>query len=163
MSSVTGYSRMQIRLHWAVVALILIQFLLAEGIASAFHEFVETGEKSFSIFVGAHVLIGFAILILAFWRIVLRMMHGVPDPDPSHSKAQVMVARVMYGLFYLLMVLLPVSGMIAWSQGSEIAAGIHLALRGLMVLLILLHIAAALAGQFIKKDGTMDRMMKPVD
>ncbi|TCP21001.1 cytochrome b [Rhodovulum adriaticum] len=161
--SVTGYSRMQIRLHWAVVVLVALQFLFSGGIASAFGDFLETGEKAFSIFVAGHVVVGLAILILAVWRIVLRMLHGVPAPDASHSPAQIMVARVMYGLFYLLMVLLPVSGMVAWSQGSEIAGNVHSVLRAVMLLLIVLHIAAALAGQYIKKDGTMTRMMKPVD
>lgn len=161
--SVTGYSRMQIRLHWAVVVLVALQFLFGEGIAKAFETFLDTGEKAFTIFVAGHVLVGITVLILAIWRIVLRMLHGVPAPDPSHSAAQVMAARVMYGLFYLLMVLLPVSGMVAWSQGSDLAGDIHAVLRVVLLVLIVAHIAAALAGQFIKKDGTMTRMVKPVD
>jgi len=161
--SVSGYSRTQIRLHWAVFGLVVLQFAFSGGIAGAFHEYMETGEKAFSVFVAGHILIGLAVLILAVWRIVLRMLHGVPDPDPSHSKGQVMAARVMYGLFYLLMILLPLSGMIAWSQGSGIAAGIHSAFRALLLLLILAHIAVALMGQFVKKDGTLDRMMTPAE
>ncbi|TCP60266.1 cytochrome b561 [Rhodovulum bhavnagarense] len=161
--SVTGYSRMQIRLHWAVFALVALQFLLAGGMSSAFDKFMETGEKSFSILVALHILPGVLVLILAVWRIVLRMLRGVPAPDPSHSPAQVMVARVMYGLFYVLLVLLPVSGMVAWSQGSGMAGNVHSALRVVLMILIVLHVAAALAGQYIKKDGTLARMMKSAD
>lgn len=160
---VSGYSRMQIRLHWAVFVLVVVQFLFGEGMEHAFGDYMETGTKAFTVGVGLHIVVGLSILILAVWRIVLRMMHGVPAPDASHPPAQVMVARITYGLFYLLMVLLPVSGMIAWSQGSEMAGNIHGALRGAMIMLILVHVAAALLGQFVKKDGTLTRMMKPVD
>jgi cytochrome b561 len=161
--SVTGYSRMQIRLHWAVVVLVAIQFLFHDGMSHAFRDFVETGTKTFSIGVGVHIASGALILVLAFWRLGLRLLHGVPDPDPSHSKAQLMLARVIYGLFYLLMVLLPVTGFLAFSQGSEAAGQVHSALKTLMFVLILLHIAAALVGQYVKKDGTLTRMMTPAD
>lgn len=161
--SVSGYSRMQIRLHWAVVVLLAVQFLLGGGMESAFGRFLETGEKSLGFFVAIHIGAGVLVLIFAFWRIALRMLHGVPAHDPSHSPAQVMVARVTYGLFYLLMVLLPVSGMIAWSQGSALAGNVHAVLRVLMMVLIIVHVLAALAGQLIKKDGTLVRMMKPVE
>lgn len=161
--AVTGYSRTQIRLHWIVFVLVVVQFLLAGGIASEFRSFAETGEKSFTVLVGVHVLIGVAVLGLAMWRIALRMLHGVPDPHPSHSAAQVTVARVMHGLFYLLMVLLPVTGAVAWSQGSAGAGTAHSVLRLALFLLIVLHVAAALAGQYVRKDGTLTRMMRPVD
>jgi cytochrome b561 len=161
--SVASYSRMQIRLHWAVVGLVAIQFLFGEGMAHAFDAFVETGQRAVTLGAGLHILSGLLILVLAFWRLGLRFLHGVPDPDPSHSKAQVMLARVIFGLFYILMVLLPVSGFIAFSQGSEVAADLHSVLRVVMLLLIVLHVAAALAGQFVKKDGSLMRIMKPSD
>ncbi|TCP41309.1 cytochrome b [Rhodovulum marinum] len=161
--SVSGYSRMQIRLHWAVFVLVAVQFLFGDGMARAFDQLIETRAQTFTPGVILHIGSGLLILVLAFWRIGLRMLHGVPAPDPSHSAAQVMVARVIYGLFYLLMVLLPVSGMVAWSQGSALAGNVHSVLRVAMLVLIVVHVAAALVGQFVKKDGTMTRMVKPVD
>ncbi|SIO44782.1 cytochrome b561 [Rhodovulum sp. ES.010] len=161
--SVSGYSRLQIRLHWAVVVLVAIQFLFNGGMSQAFGEFLETGSKALGASVAIHIGSGLLILVLAFWRIGLRVVHGVPAPDPSHSPAQVKAARAMYGLFYLLMVLLPVSGMVAWSQGSALAGNVHSVLRVVLFLLIVAHVAAALAGQILKKDGTMTRMVKPVD
>lgn len=161
--SVSGYSRMQIRLHWAVVALVAVQFLFHDGMSTAFGELLETRTQNFTLGVTVHIASGLLILLLAFWRIGLRMLHGVPVPDPSHSPVQGMVARVIHGLFYLLMVLLPVSGAVAWSQGSALAGNVHSVLRLALLGLIVVHVAAALVGQFVKKDGTMTRMVKPVD
>lgn len=161
--SVSGYSRMQIRLHWAVVGLVAVQFLFHDGMSHAFRDLLDTGTQTFTLGVVVHIVTGLLILILAFWRIGLRMLHGVPAPDPSHSPAQVMVARVTYGLFYLLMVLLPVSGMVAWSQGLALAGNVHSVLRVALFLLIVVHVAAALVGQFVRKDGTMTKMVRPVD
>ncbi|MCE8419359.1 cytochrome b/b6 domain-containing protein [Rhodovulum sulfidophilum] len=159
--SVTGYSRMQIRLHWVVFGLVVVQFLFAGGIGQAFGHYIETGEKGVTLLVALHILLGLAILVLAFWRLGLRFLHGVPAPDPSHTPAQVMLARVIHGALYLLMVALPASGMLAWSLGSELAAGVHAAFRVILVLLLLLHVAAALMGQYIRKDGTLTRMLRP--
>ncbi|TDX27937.1 cytochrome b561 [Rhodovulum visakhapatnamense] len=158
--SVKGYSSMQIRLHWAVFGLVVVQFLFGNGMGHAFGQYMDTGEKGFSLLVGLHILIGLSILVLAFWRLGLRFLHGVPAPDPAHSPAQVLLARVIHGGLYVLMVALPVSGMLAWSLGSGLAAGLHAGFRVILVLLILLHVAAALMGQYIKKDGTLTRMLK---
>ncbi|WP_170290371.1 cytochrome b [Rhodovulum strictum] len=154
---------MQIRLHWAVAGLVVVQFLFAEGMSHAFGRMLETGTQTFTLGVTLHIALGLVIMVLAFWRIGLRMLHGVPAPDPGHSAAQVMAARVTHGLFYLLMVLLPVSGMVAWSQGAAWAGGVHSALRAALLLLIVLHVGVALIGQFVRKDGTMTRMVKPFD
>ncbi|WP_165905266.1 cytochrome b [Rhodovulum euryhalinum] len=154
---------MQIRLHWAVVGLVAVQFLFHDGMVHAFRELIDTQVQNFSAGVIVHIAAGLVILVLTFWRIGLKMLHGGPVPDASHSPAQVMVARVTYGLFYLLLVLLPVSGMVAWSQGSGLAGNVHGALRVVLFLLIVVHVAAALMGQFVRKDGTMTRMVKPID
>jgi len=161
--SASGYSRMQIRLHWAVVGLVAVQFLFNGGMSRAFGDLLETGVQNFTLGVTVHIVAGLAILLLAFWRIGLRFLHGVPAPAPGHSPAQVMVARVTYGLFYLLMLLLPISGMVAWSQGAAWAGGVHSVLPVVLFVLIVLHVVAALVAHFVRKDGTMARMVKPVD
>ncbi|MEX5730021.1 cytochrome b561 [Rhodovulum iodosum] len=161
--AVNGYSRMQIRLHWAVVALVALQFVFNYGIGSAFREGLEAGSTSLTPLAGFHIVTGLAIAVLVVWRIVLRLTRGVPAPDPSHSEMQVKVARAMYGLFYALLILLPISGMIAWSQTSAAFGTVHEVLKTVMLLLIVLHVLAALAGQFVKKDGTMTKMVTPAD
>jgi cytochrome b561 len=82
--SVSGYSRMQIRLHWAVVVLVAVQFLFHDGMSHAFRDLLETRTQTFTPGVIVHIASGLLILLFVFWRIGLRMLHGVPAPDPSH-------------------------------------------------------------------------------
>jgi len=59
-----------------------------------------------------------------------------------------------------LMVLLPVSGALAWFGGIQMGAETHEVFKTLMLALILLHIAATLFHQFVLKTNLMARMKR---
>ncbi|MBK5932673.1 cytochrome b561 [Rhodovulum imhoffii] len=161
--SVSGYSRIQIRLHWVIVALVALQFLFNGWVSAAFRDGLERGATAMTPLAGGHIALGILVLVLSFWRLILRVQRGVPAPVSSHSAAQVKVSKGLFGAFYALLILLPVSGMVAWSQTSATAGAIHGLLTTLLLLLVILHVAAALAGHFLRKDGTMTRMRVPQD
>ena len=64
---------------------------------------------------------------------------------------------------YALMVLMPVSGAVAWFGTVEAAPEVHEAMKPAMLILVLVHVAAALWHQFWLKDGLMLRMKRPLD
>lgn len=155
-----GYSRAQIMLHWVVALLVIPQFLFGEAIANAFDAWLTQQPMPFNPVVAFHVLTGLTICVLVVWRVVLRLRHGAPAPLDSGSPALTKLASGVQHTMYLVLVLLVVSGGTAWFGGVEAAGEIHGALRFVLLLLILIHIAGAVKGQFVQKNGIIRRMMK---
>lgn len=159
MTAPTGYSRAQIALHWIVVALIAAQYLLNDAISDAWESLEDGGEAGFDPLVLAHVAAGALVLISAFWLLGLRARRGRP-PAMESSKLLVVIAKITHISLYALMILMPVSGAVAWFGGVELAAEGHEFMKPILLALIALHVAGALYHQVILRDGTLARMLK---
>jgi cytochrome b561 len=155
----TGYSRLQIALHWIVFVLIAQQYLFHDAIAAAWDRLSDGLEAGFDPLVAAHVAGGALILAFTVWRLALRARRGAP-PKPEGGRAQVLVARYTRLGLYALMILMPVSGAVAWFGGVETAALGHNVLKIALLALIALHVAGALYHQFVLRDGTLARMRR---
>jgi len=162
-SSPAGYNRLQIRLHWAVVALVALQYALHDGVAGAFDRGMEARTLSLSAPVVGHFVTGSAIFLLAVWRLMLRKDRGVPALPESDPGWQKTLARGTHAAIYLLLLTLPITGGAAWAMASEGASTAHEAMRALLLLAIVLHTAGALYGQFVQKTGVLDRMRRPAE
>ena len=159
-----GYSRLQVRLHWAVVVLIALQYVFHEAIAEAWEMIEEASEAGliaepgYDPLVPLHVAGGIAVAVLALWRIGLRLRHGAPPPPAGTPPRLARLAGVVHGALYALILALPVTGAAAWFGGVEAAAEAHELLRGLLIVLVAGHVGAALWHQFVRRDGIMARM-----
>ena len=158
MTSPAGYSRLQIALHWIIALLILLQFLFHEEIETAW-EAVQKGEAQPGGF-HPHALVGIIVLLLVIWRLVLRRRRGAPDLPPGGNPLQDFIAVWNHRILYALLVLIPVSGLSAWTTGVQAPASAHGAMFLLAVLLIVLHVIGAAYHQWVLKDGLIRRMMK---
>lgn len=158
--AVTGYSRTQIALHWLLAVLVVLQYLLAGAIGAAFARGMEAGSLALDAGVVLHMALGGLILLLAFWRLALRQERGVPPPPASDPPWQRALARGVHRALYAVLLLLPVTGAIAWGSASQGAAAAHAVLRVLLLALILLHVAGALYGQFVQRTGVLARMLR---
>jgi cytochrome b561 len=121
MARPTGYSRAQIALHWAVVVLVVLQYLLHDGIAGAYDLAEETGVYAVSPLVIAHIAGGGAILLLACWRLILRNDRGVPPPPEGEPEVFARLSRIAHLTFYALLILLPITGALAWGGQMALA------------------------------------------
>lgn len=155
-----GYTRAQILLHWAVAVLIIPQFLLGENIAEAFGKWMSSEPTPFNPAVVFHVMTGLTICALVIWRLVLRLRHGAPAALDSGSPVMNKVASGVQHTMYLVLILMVVSGGTAWFGLIGPAAGVHNVLKLVLLLLILIHVAGAVKGQFVLKNGIIRRMMK---
>jgi len=160
MATPTGYTRTQIGLHWIILILVAAQYVFHEGIANAWEIVEKGGTPEFSLLIGSHVIGGGLILLLAIWRIWIKIKRGSPALPESESRLQQIIAHATHGLLYLLMLLMPVSGLAAWFGGVEQAADAHGVMRIAFLLLIALHFVGALYHRFILKSGVMERMLK---
>jgi cytochrome b561 len=155
-----AYSRLQIRLHWLVFGLLVLQYLLHEPITEAF-DMIEDGlTPALDPLVAAHVFGGFVIFVLVATRLYLRLERGVPALPDTTPPMQRRAAQVTHLGLYALLIALPVSGAMAWFRGNETAAEAHEVMRALLLGLIALHVAAALYHHVVLKDGLLQRMRR---
>lgn len=161
MTRPTGYSLAQIRLHWVVFVLVALQFILHDGITDAWDDRMDGLAVDFDPLAAAHVIGGLLILALVAWRLVLRVRRGAPPAPEAEAPALKLVASLTHGGLYLVMILMVVSGAAAWFGGVEQATEGHKALRIVLFVLILLHLAGALYQQFILRTNLLDRMRRP--
>jgi cytochrome b561 len=163
MATVKGYSKGQIGLHWLAAIVILAQFLFADGIGEQWDAFEHGGVPVFNFMVGVHVVGGVLVLLIALWRMQLRRSRGVPDAPANDPPLQKLAAHVVHIVLYGLMILLPISGGVAWFGGIEAAGGVHQLLKMALIAVVILHTAAALYHQFVVKDRLLLRMMRSED
>lgn len=162
--SVTGYSPMQMALHWIVVVLVAFQFLAHAGIEESWRTFVrgnEVADADAAMLTYLHITAGTLILVLALARIYLRLTRGAPSPPADEPRLLQIIAEAVHGSIYLLLLLLPISGSVAWFLGVEAAGNVHGLLTNLLLGAIVLHIAGALFQHFVRRSDVLMRMFKP--
>lgn len=151
------YSRTQIALHWIIVLLVLFQIVMHDEIVRLW-----TGRMDGTLpnvaTPNVHVAVGFLILALAIWRLVLRLTRGVPALPASEHPALKLVASGTHILFYALLIGMPLSGAAAWILGISPAAQAHSIAEKLLILLIALHVLAAFAQHFWFRTDVLKRM-----
>jgi cytochrome b561 len=162
-SKVTGYSPMQVALHWIVVVLVAFQFLAHVGIEQAWRA-SERGEPSPADTMALaylHIAAGTLVLLLALVRIYLRMTRGAPSPPADEPRLLQLLAEAVHVSIYLLLLLLPLSGAIAWFLGVKAAGDVHELLKSVLLAAIALHVAGALFQHFILRSQVLMRMLRP--
>lgn len=158
----SGYTRTQIRLHWIVVVLIALQYILHDTISDAWDAYLDGAEVAFDPLIAQHVLMGGLVAALVLWRLALRATHGAPPPPEQEHPALQLAAHATHWALYALMLLMPVSGAVAWFLGAEAAAQGHNVMKIALLALVALHVLAALMHQFVLKTNVMARMKRPV-
>jgi cytochrome b561 len=107
------YSRGAVRLHWIIAALIVANLLLG-----FFHE--DFAKPTRGVMMGWHKSIGLAVLALTLVRIAWRFSHRPPAFDPVLKPWEAGLARLVHGLFYLLLLAIPLSGWLIVSTGMKV-------------------------------------------
>jgi cytochrome b561 len=159
MTAPTGYTRVQIALHWIAALLILQQYVFKDAMSAAWEAFGDGLETAFDPLVLAHVAGGALILVFALWRLSIRARRGAPVIVGESGLQRALAKGTHVGL-YALMILMPVSGSVAWFGGVDAAAQGHNILKVALLALIALHVAGALWHQFVLKDGLLMRMRR---
>ena len=154
------YRPAQIWLHWIVVIGVILQIGFNEAIVAVLdaREAGQAAADADMTWAWFHVSIGFVILLAVIARLVLRFRHGVPGHTPGTSAAQARVATVMHNALYGLLLAMVITGMLTWNEIATLG-GVHFALSTALFFAALAHAAAALFNQFVRKDGTLARMI----
>ena len=114
-------------------------------------------------------------------RLAWRLANRPPEFPPGMTKMAQLAAHTGHWVLYALMLLIPVSGwLMSSAQGfpvvwfgvvplpdlvaknkelGELLKTVHVVLNYALLIAVIGHIAAALHHQFVKKDGTLKRML----
>ena len=163
-------------LHWVIVALLIVQFVLAWTMPD-----IKRDTKPDTL-INLHLSFGALILLAAIIRLAWRATHAEPPPEDGLPPWQRQSARIMHRLLYGLLFVLPVLGWInaSWrgfpatvfglfelpklvatrAPGFGWTGDVHTLLAYYaMLTLIALHVAAGLYHYFIRRDGVLQRML----
>ena len=168
-----SYTLVARALHWAIAVLVIVNIVIG-----LFHEGLQPVLAAIPI----HKAIGITVLGLTALRMGWRAGHRPPPLPMAMPRWEQGLAHALHGLFYALLLILPLSGWVMVSAGDkplrwfglfaipkfavakgDAMVGIAHAAHGAMGLvfgaLVLLHVAAALRHQLILKDGVLRRML----
>ncbi|WP_374435775.1 cytochrome b [Tabrizicola sp.] len=155
MKTTTGYSGLQIGLHWLIAILIVTAWFTGEGAEEAMEVVEEGGAAGFV----PHVAIGLAILALVVVRVLVRLGRGAPAAPGEPGSLSVMAADWGHRLIYLLMIAVPLGGISVFFLGLDVGE-VHGLAANLLMLVVLGHALMALYHQYVLKDGLLRRMMR---
>lgn len=157
-----GYSTLQITLHWLIAALVAFQLIFGEGMTNvrdAAEEGTTPSNVDFAVSIG-HYWIGIAILALVLIRLGVRLTQGVPPRLAATPTWMDWAAKLVHWAFYLMLFVMPVLGLLT-VYVSDSFGDIHKLGKPVFIVLIAVHVLAALFHQFVKRDGTLRRILVP--
>jgi cytochrome b561 len=175
MANTSGYTSSAKFLHWLIVMLLIVQFIVAWTMP-------HIGRNTpMTTLISLHFTVGIVILAVAILRLVWRVIQGEPPPLDGGPPWQRQSARVIHWLLYLLLLVVPVLGWInaSWrgmpvvlfglelpkligtrAPGWRWTGDVHNLLANYMMLtLVGLHILAGLYHYFIRRDHVLQRML----
>lgn len=171
------YKATQRWLHWLVVLLVAVQAVFGLWMA----EFEPKDDATKYLLCDIHQNSGFTLLLLMLVRLGWRMTHRTPPLPPGLPEPLRWVARLNHAAFYLLLLALPVLGVLATTAwgfpfsylglaevpvpvGHDEALAPRLSWLHdngafLLLALVVLHVGAACWHQWVRKDGTLEKML----
>lgn len=158
--SALNYSPVQKAAHWLIVLLSLSQFPTAWAIQRTHvgHPFGIRPAPLDLFLHKVHAWSGWTILLLAIVLLMLRVVRGAPDLPRDMTRWQRWLAHAGHFLLYAGIVVLVTTGTGAMYLSQRFAP-VHLLLVKFGITLVLLHVAAAIWHQAIRRDGLLWRMM----
>ena len=168
------YGAVAILLHWVTAALVFTLFVLGWRMVS-----LPLSPSKFALY-AQHKSLGLVVLALSSFRLIWRLTHGVPQAvDESLWRRR--AATMVHGLIYATLFALPLSGWLfnsvvgfplsffgvidipplsaprpEWKETARLA---HVWLGYALLAALGLHVAAAVHRQFVRRDGTIARML----
>ena len=173
--SLQRYTSVAIALHWLIAAVILGTFLLGQYMTS-----LQLSPAKLKLY-SYHKWIGVTIFLLVLARLAWRLAHRPPAPPASMPAWQHSAAGIAHFFLYALTMAIPISGWLMSSASgfqvvylgmvpipdvlaknkemAEQLKELHEALNWLMVLVVALHVAAALKHHLVDRDDVLRRML----
>ena len=167
-TSAVGYGTISRALHWLMATLLIVQWFAGE-------------EEKFFGGMSFHFSLGLTLMLLVLLRLGWRVTHPAPPLPAAAAPWERLLARGMHLAWYLLMLALPLSGILyrqfrgkatSWFGLFDLPAffapdkgwahqfeEIHETLAIVFLLLLTLHVVAALKHHFVDHDDVLRGML----
>jgi cytochrome b561 len=173
-NTLTDWGSLARALHWVIAVLLVVQFALAWTA----DEMPEESADRLTL-IARHVSFGISVLALALVRILWRFGNPTPAPPAGARRWETIASHATHGILYLLLLVIPISGLlmsaahgdpVSWfglqlpslvSKGAAIgrpAHETHEVLGNVMLVVVGLHVLAALKHHFIARNDVLRRM-----
>lgn len=177
---VRRYSNGAVAFHWITAALVLTQVV----IGFTFAEFMDDGPARANLFTW-HKTLGATILLLTIARLIYRLNNPPPPFPPELPRWERLSAVWNHRAFYFLLIVLPLTGLVAVSGSTDtwftpliggiplpvvpgiskatgdLSGNVHVVLVFTTIALLVLHVAAALKQQFFDSTRQVSGRMPP--
>lgn len=171
----SSYGWVSIALHWTTGVIIMVM-LVVGSLAAA------SAQTDWEQMLAMHTTIGVLAYPLLWARIIWRLFKGHPGPLPTQSPFFHLIGRIThYAMIGAIGVMLISGPLTVWSAGYPVVVLGHTLIQnaetnmdlfqtarllhhtvGLaLLLLVILHIAAAIKHMAINRDGTIDKIIIP--
>lgn len=176
-NSATEYGVISKTLHWLMAAIILVLIFVGIYMAGLPKETMEEKQYAFQ-FIGLHKSFGVIAFALIVLRLVWIAISSAPKLPSAFSPKERVMVKALQGLLYLLMLVMPISGLIMSNAGgypinffglgempaligenknlAGIAHEIHEIMGWTMLVLIVLHMAGPIKHRLKDKGGETD-------
>jgi cytochrome b561 len=174
-NTTTSWGRVSRYLHWIMAVLLTGQVLLGR-----YAEALERSPEKLSLMMW-HKSIGISLLLLVSVRIIWIRLNPAPGSVPGTASWARYASGLAHGALYVLMVAIPLTGwlmnsaknipfqlfrLVPWPNLLKPDAGLgeifefwHSQLVTLLLVLVCIHVAAALWHHFFRRDATLKRML----
>lgn len=175
-ASLTRYPPLSRALHWLTVLAVIVVYgvtyvepLFARG----------TPERAYVWW--THISVGLLLIGVLAVRVPVRVLGRMPGHSAQISRPVAIASSAVHGLLYLLLIVTPLVGIyLAFLRGNEVSffslftipspvavnrdfarnvQEVHEVLANALVLVALLHAAAAVAHHVVLKDDVLKRML----
>lgn len=163
-------------LHWTVVVLIIVQFIVAL-LMPGFRR-----DTPVTTLISLHFSFGMIILAVAVVRLLWRLTHAEPPPEDGMPPWQIASARIVHWVLYFTLFTVPLLGWVnaSWRGMPIVMFGLELpklvATRApgwgwtgdvhqllayyVMLTLVGLHVLAVLYHSVVRRDRVLQRMLR---
>jgi cytochrome b561 len=176
MSTTLRYDRVAITLHWLIALGVLAQIALGWWMIDIPKQPVGVRVYWFNL----HKSIGLTLAALIVVRVVWRVTHRPPALPDSVPRWQVRAAGISHGLLYVCMIAMPIAGYLGstfsgypikyfgltvpgwgWKDDAlkDFFSAVHYSTAWSFMVLIGLHVAAAIKHLLVDRDRVFARML----
>jgi len=167
------FTPLQRTLHWLMAAMVVAMLFIGVGMVSTLH-------PKFLTLLSVHRPLGIAILVLAVFRLGVRLWRGAPPLPSDLPLWQAAAAKASHYLLYGLLIAMPLIGWSMLSAGGypillygpiylpkiaphndalyALLRSAHTWLAYLLFATVILHLGAALFHALIRRDGVFASM-----
>lgn len=165
------YHPLQVSFHWLVVVLLFAGFVLGKYMSGL------PNDAAKIVPIGAHMILGFVTLFVIIARFIARLRLPKPASATTGNAFLDQVGKIVHYALYILVFLMAISGMVLSLQsgltpivfggsGAPLPADffaftsrmLHGFIAPALLVLVVLHVGAALYHQFLLKDHLLARM-----